>query len=226
MFTRISLFLTSICIGLSVYLFWSSPLSPVAPHRARRLVLKGKLEQAINLLELRAQKSYSSAQREEALWEAAQLAALRLEDPTRGIDLLEQCLQIDDFQYSSEAHSQMALLLFDFAIEESIEHWQKAVTISPDHPQSQIWISKLAMSYELQEDHEKAIETWQLIDDPEIKNVAELALGRLKLTSAPQEAWQHFAVVKDDIYLERAKTAELGQQLARWQIAVQSLAKP
>ena len=117
MLTRVSLFLTSICLGLSIYLFWSSPLSPVAPHKARRLVLKGKIEQAIGLLELRAQKSYSNAQKQEALWEAAQLAALRLEDPTRGIDLLEQCLKINNFQYAAEAHSQMALLLFDFAID-------------------------------------------------------------------------------------------------------------
>jgi tetratricopeptide (TPR) repeat protein len=226
MLARTSLFLTGLSIALGTYLFWSSPLSPVAPHRARKLVLKGKIELAIELLELRARKSYSSSQKEEALWEAAQLAALRLEDPTRGIDLLEKCLRLEQFSHSSEAHAQLALLLYDFAMEEAIEHWQIAIALNPDHPQAQVWLSKLAMSYELKEDSEKAIETWQQIDDPNIRNVAELALGRLKLTTSPEEAYMHFSVVKDDIYLERAKTAELGQELARWQMAYQSVSKP
>ena len=63
------------------------------------------------------------------------------------------------------------------------------------------------------------------VENPSYQSEVHLALGRLQLKEDPLQAYKHFNVVRDDRYLERAKTAELGQQLARWQLAYQQVSQ-
>ena len=70
-----------------------------------------------------------------------------------------------------------------------------------------------------------AILSWKQIQKESYQSEKHLALGRLQLKEDPAEAYKHFNEVRSDTYLERAKTAELGQQLARWQLAYQQVSQ-
>ena len=66
-----------------IQLFWKSPLSPMFPHEVRNLIAAGDVEYAVDLLEWRAENTWSHKIRSDALWEAAQIVFLRLKDKER-----------------------------------------------------------------------------------------------------------------------------------------------
>ena len=64
-----------------------------------------------------------------------------------------------------------------------------------------------------------AILAWkEAVDDPELSSMANLAMGRLQLKTDPNSSLLHFKEAANDDSLERSRTAELGQQLAMWEI--------
>ena len=52
--------------------------------------------------------------------------------------------------------------------------------------------------------------------------MAHLALGRLNLYKDPENAQQHFKEVSEKGSLERKRSAEIGEQLAKWELERQN----
>jgi tetratricopeptide (TPR) repeat protein len=219
MISRLLFLVSSLLVAAAIFFFWASPWSPVIPHRARQKVLQGDVEAAVSMLQWRSENAFSSAVAQESLWEAAQLATLRLDDPTVGIGLLEECLELPDFPYEAQAHSQLAALLSSSDQEEAIRHWTTAIAVEPDHPEAPKWRVRVANGHESLGNIEQAISAWELASVHERFEVpAHLALGRLQLQNDPVDALRHFNAIKDEGSVERARSAELGEQLAKWQI--------
>ena len=59
-------------------LFWKSPLSPMFPYEVRNLIAQGDINYAVDLLEWRAEHTWSNKEQSEALWEAAQIGLFEI----------------------------------------------------------------------------------------------------------------------------------------------------
>jgi hypothetical protein len=208
-----------------IQLFWKSPLSPMFPYEVRNLIATGKIEHAVDLLEWRADKTWSSQIESDALWEAAQIVYLRLQDNERAKGLILRCLSLEHFAYSSEANALLASMYIDTQPKLSIQYWERAVRSHPTHIKVDDWRIRIARTHEELEQIDMAITSWKKVQNESYQSEKHLALGRLQLKEDPVEAYKHFNEVRNDKYLERAKTAELGQQLARWQLAYQQVSQ-
>lgn len=237
MLSRIVFLLT--CFGLAggIAYFWMSPWSPAIPHRARQKVLQGDVTGAINLLTWHADNALSDEVRHESLWYSAQLASLKLKDEQKAIGLLRRCLTEETFPYAVEANAELASLLIDSQPVIAIQHWQNAISLQPDHEKVGEWWLRIATAYERlaspiseeeresltaekKEEYEQlAIIAWnEVIHDKTRENMAHLALGRLNLYRDPASAKKHFQEASATGTLERKRSAEIGEQLAKWEI--------
>ena len=237
MLSRIVFLLT--CFGLAggIAYFWMSPWSPAIPHRARQKVLQGDVNGAIDLLTWHAEHAFADEDRHESLWYSAQLASLKLNDRQKAIGLLRRCLTEETFPYAVDAHAQIASLLIDVQPEIAIQHWQQAIAHDSEHEKVGEWWLRIATTYEKlaspvsqedrdnltedkKEEYEKlAIIAWnEVIHDKTRENMAHLALGRLNLYRDPASAQKHFQEARETGTLERKRSAEIGEQLANWEI--------
>ena len=208
-----------------IQMFWKSPLSPMFPYEVRGIIAKGDIDYAVDLLEWRADKTWSNKIESEALWEAAQLVYLRLKDKDRAESLIQRCLSLEKFPYISEANAILASMYIDAHPKLAIQYWERAVHSNPNHIQADDWRIRIARTHESLDQIDMAIDSWKKVKNVSYQSEVHLALGRLQLREDPLQAYKHFNVVRDDLYLERAKTAELGQQLARWQLAYQQVSQ-
>jgi len=68
-----------------------------------------------------------------------------------------------------------------------------------------------------------AVIAWnEVVQDKSRENMAHLALGRLNLYKDPENAQQHFKEVSEKGSLERKRSAEIGEQLAKWELERQN----
>ena len=206
-------------------LFWKSPLSPMFPYEVRNLIAKGDINYAVDLLEWRAEHTWSNKEQSEALWEAAQLVYLRLKDVQRAESFIQRCLVLEHFTHVSEANALLASMYIDKQPKLSIQYWERAIQATPTHTQADDWRIRIARTHEELGQVDMAILSWKQIQKESYQSEKHLALGRLQLKEDPAAAYKHFNEVRSDTYLERAKTAELGQQLARWQLAYQQVSQ-
>jgi hypothetical protein len=207
-----------------------SPWSPSIPHRARQKVLQGDYDGAIDLLTWHAENAFSTKTRNDSYWQAAQLASFKLEDKTRAIALLRQCLASENFDYLVPANAQLASLIRDKQPEIAIIHWKNAIELDPGNEKAGEWWLRIASTYEklasTTDDEEQkkkfqelAIVAWnEVAEDKNKKNMAHLALGRLQLWNNPKNAKMHFQKAKVDSSTERSRSAEIGEQLADWEL--------
>ena len=208
-----------------IQLFWKSPLSPMFPHEVRNLIAAGDVEYAVDLLEWRAENTWSHKVRSDALWEAAQIVFLRLKDKERAKGLIQRCLILEEFVYPAEANDLLASMHIDIQPKLSIQYWERAIESNPFHSKVDDWRIHIARTHEELGQIDMAILAWKTVQKESYQSEKHLALGRLQLKEDPAEAYNHFKEVRNDKYLERAKTAELGQQLARWQLAYQQVSQ-
>ena len=208
-----------------VQLFWKSPLSPMFPYEVRNLIATGDIELAVDLLEWRAEKTWSRQIESDALWEAAQIVYLRLKDKERAKGLIQRCLSLEEFVYFSEANALLASMYIDTQPKLSIQYWERAVQSNSSHIKADDWRIRIARTHEELGQIDMAILSWKMVKNESYQSEKHLALGRLQLKEDPIEAYKHFNEVRNDKYLERGKTAELGQQLARWQLAYQQVSQ-
>ena len=103
--------------------------------------------------------------------------------------------------------------------EQSIVYWTRAIQAEPEHPEVGAWWVRIANLYEAQGDSNSALLAWrEAADDSDLSSMANLAMGRLQLKTDPSSSLVHFKEAANDISLDRSRTAELGQQLAMWEI--------
>ena len=121
---KVSSFLltTGILVGSFVG-FWYGPWSPNLDHRARNLIVQDHLQEGVDLFLWKAEYALSKEAKHEALWNAARTASLRSESNIQIRDLLNRCLEEENFIYRAEVHAQLATLLFEEQPRESIKHW-------------------------------------------------------------------------------------------------------
>ena len=222
MLARITFIITAVLLISAVVFFWMSPWSPAVPYRARQRVVQGDIHGAVQLLRWRAENAIDPQIHIESLWEAAQLIALKTEDKNQAILLLKRCIHTNQFQHGARAHSYIASLLSSNNPRMAVFHWKQAILLAPDHKDKGRWWVRTASLYERLGEEEDAISAWteaSRID--KVMNMAHLALGRLQLKSNPKEALEHFQAAQEDQSKERSRSAELGAQLARWEIKEQ-----
>jgi len=144
---------------------------------------------------------------------------VRSENNARSRRLLEECLELPDFENKAQALIYLGNIAFTEDPFEGVYIWQKVVKEYPKHPQvAQLWV-RIASEYEILNNIDSAIKAWsEATKYDAIHNMAHLALGRLKLKTDPPAAIEHFKIVKKDKFIERSRAAELGVQLAQWEL--------
>ena len=108
----------------------------------------------------------------------------------------------------------------------SIQYWERAIESNPFHSKADDWQKFISQEHmKIRTDRYGYSKAWKTVQKESYQSEKHLALGRLQLKEDPMEAYNHFKEVRNDKYLERAKTTELGQQLARWQLAYQQVSQ-
>ncbi|MEC7987710.1 MAG: hypothetical protein VX278_21255 [Myxococcota bacterium] len=199
--------------------FWKSPWSPMLEHQINSKIVHSEISDAIELLEWRASYAFSEEIKRDSLWEAAQLSFVRGTDKNRSRRLLEACLDVPNFKNKAQVSIYLGNIAFEEDPFEGLYIWKKVASEYPDHPQAaQLWV-RIAGEYEMLNNTDSAIEAWEKATEyKSVRNMAHLALGRLKLKSDPPAAIEHFKIVKKDKFIERSRAAELGEQLAQWEL--------
>lgn len=188
-------------------------------HKIQQHIVRSEITEAVSLLEWKSQYAFDVHTRKKSLWKAAQLSFLREGDPVRTRRLIKECLDQKYFEETTQARMYLGHLVFDEDPYKALSIWKEALLIDSRFPQSSTMWVQIASEYEILEDVEQAIYAWeQALKYEDVRNTAHLALGRLKIKTNPQEALDHFNVVKTDTFLERTRAAELGKRLAQWEI--------
>lgn len=219
MLARIIFVLTAITLIFTAVFFWRSPWSPAVPHQARQKVVQGDIEGAISLLRWRADNALNATTHIDSLWEAAQLLALKTDKKEQAVSMLKRCIHTANFEHHAMAHAYIASLISESSPRDSIYHWKQAIKLNPNPEESGRWWVRVASTYEQLDESEEAISAWgEATQYEDVVNMANLALGRLLLKANPKQALEHFQAAQEDTSAERSRSAELGAQLARWEI--------
>ena len=210
---------TGLLLSLTFGVYWFGPWSPTLENRARKLIVAGDLEQGVDLFLWKADNALSETQRHEALWNAARLVALRSDSLTWSKELLRRCLDEKNFALRAEAHAQLAAILFEDQPRKAIENWQWALYHGSSLEESTQWRIRLAMALEAEGDIDGAIDIWEeATNESKSARIAHMALGRIHLHNNPEMALHHFQVAQDLAELDRDRPAEIGLQLAKFNI--------
>ena len=217
--SKIKVFFAAFLVFFTVFYFWKSPWSPILEQRIQSKIVADQIDEAIQLLEWRAQYDFNEERRKEDIWQASQLSYIRSNDTDRSRRLLELCLSLPYFSHTTQARIQFGSLTFKENPQEGIIIWEKALEVDADYDgAARLW-ARIASEYELLMDFDNAIRAWEKASKyPEIAHMSHLALGRLKIKGDPQKALEHFQKVKNDKFMERTRAAELGEKLAQWEI--------
>lgn len=216
---KVSSFLltTGILVGSFVG-FWFGPWSPNLDHRARTLIVEDHLEEGVALFQWKAEYAFSKEAKHTALWNAARTAALRSESISWVKELLQRCLEEEDFLYRADVHAQLATLLFEELPRESIKHWEWALFYGHDRDESVSWRVRLAMALEAEGKTTEAIDVWQeALGYPASERMAHMVLGRLLLTDDPDMSVYHFQKAKQ-LTEQQDQAAELGFRVAQFEV--------
>lgn len=212
------IFTTGILIAAFV-VFWYGPWSPNLDHRARKLVVQNQLEEGIELFLWKAEYALSKDEQHTAMWNAARTVALRSNSTVWAKQLLNRCLEEQDFKYRADVHAQLATLLFDEQPREAIRHWEWALYYGADLEESVTWRVRLAMGLESEGKTTEAIDVWrEALSFPASERMAHMVLGRLLLTDDPDMSVYHFQKAKQLTEQQKDQAAELGFKVAQFEL--------
>ena len=218
---KVSSFLltTGILVGSFVG-FWYGPWSPNLDHRARNLIVQDHLEEGVDLFLWKAEYAISKESKHTSMWNAARTAALRSQSSVWVKDLLNQCLEEEDFLYRADVHAQLATLLFEEQPRESIKHWEWALYYGHQKSESVTWRVRLAMALEAEGKTIEAIDVWQeALGYPISARMAHMVLGRLLLEDDPDMSVYHFQKAKQ-LTEQQDQAAELGFRVAQFEVEI------
>lgn len=185
----------ALCV-LGVGAFWLSPWSPEAVDRPALLWGWGFRNLALEAWIQLAHGYASPDTRAEALWRAANLAAIDLEQPQRAVELLRELIRTyPEHTRALEAQERLAAL-YAGALrdpERAAETWQQAAERYPDSPAAGQWWFEAGISYARAQNDERSAEALrQATRHPEVAVDAWLALGSALLAEEPSEAVEAF----------------------------------
>jgi len=218
---KVSSFLltTGILVGSFVG-FWYGPWSPNLDHRARNLIVQDNLEEGVDLFLWKAEYAISKESKHTSMWNAARTAALCSESSVWVKDLLNKCLEEEDFLYRADVHAQLATLLFEEQPRESIKHWEWALYYGHQKEESVTWRVRLAMALEAEGKTIEAIDVWQeALGYPTSARMAHMVLGRLLLEDDPDMSVYHFQKAKQ-LTEQQDQAAELGFRVAQFEVEI------
>lgn len=217
---RVSSFILTTVVLISSFAgFWYGPWSPNLDHRARNLIVQDNLDEGIDLFLWKAEYALSNEVKHTAMWNAARTVALRSESSIWAKQLLDDCLQEEDFLYRAEVHAMLATMMFDEQPKESINHWEWALYFGHQKEESVTWRVRLAMALESEEKTREAIDVWQeALEFPESARMAHMVLGRLLLDKDPDMSVHHFQKAKQLTEQQQDQAAELGFRVAQFEV--------
>jgi len=218
---KVSSFLLTIGILVGSFVgFWYGPWSPNLDHRARNLIVQDHLEEGVDLFLWKAEYAMSKESKHTSMWNAARTAALLSPYNVWVKDLLNQCLEEEDFLYRADVHAQLATLLFEEQPRESIKHWEWALYYGHQKEESVTWRVRLAMALEAEGKTIEAIDVWQeALGYPTSARMAHMVLGRLLLADDPDMSVYHFQKAKQ-LTERQDQAAELGFRVAQFEVEI------
>ncbi|MCB9780430.1 MAG: tetratricopeptide repeat protein [Alphaproteobacteria bacterium] len=180
---------------------WMSPWSPAAMDRAERLAARGDVDGAVAAwLDIADHASGGRAQ--DALWQAAWLASVDVQDPQRSVELLRRFAS--EYPDSDRAPQALARLgtLYQLYLQDPVraaEAWAQAGSTHPDHPDAGRWQLDAGLAFHAAGLPERAVEPLEAATEHDDTRVAaHLALGRLALAGDPAVAYDHYSEALQD----------------------------
>jgi len=211
--------MTAMAVVVAWIVFWVSPISPVALDRTAARAAAGDAEGAVAAYLDQANAYGRTSSRGEALWRAAVITHVTLEQPERAADLLETLIErYPEHKRVVDAHARMGLIHrhHDGDPIRAGMRWVAAASVDPAHPEAGRWMLDAGLAFADAGDVEHALSALQVASSrPQQAVAAWLAQGRLQLQSDPAQAYSDYdAAFRAGADGEARRLAHLGMATA------------
>jgi tetratricopeptide (TPR) repeat protein len=210
---------TAVAVVVVLVSFWMSPISPVALDRTAARAAAGDAEGAVEAYIEQANSYGRVAFRAEALWRAAVITHVTLDQPKRAADLLETLIErYPDHDRVVDAHARMGLIHRHHngdPIRAGLR-WVAAASVDPAHAEAGRWMLDAGLAFADAGDVEHALAALRVAASrPQHAVAAWLAQGRLQLQSDPAQAYSDYdAAFRAGADGEARRLAHLGMATA------------
>ena len=207
-----------VCVGAWL-MFWTSPLSPGALDRTAVKAAAGDAQGAVESYLAQADSIGRDASKGEALWRAAVISHVSLNQPEQAVVLLEQLIErYPNHPRVVEAHARMGMIHRHHhgdPVRAGIR-WVAAASVDPGHPDAGRWMLDAGLSFADAGDVENALAALEVAASrPEHAVASWLAQGRLQLRSDPAQAYSSYdAAFRAGAGGEAKRLAHLGMATA------------
>jgi len=203
----------------ALVVFWMSPVSPIALDRTASQAAAGDAEGAVQAYLDQADSYGRVASRAEALWRAAVITHVTLDEPVRAAELLETLIERHpDHERVVDAHARMGLIHRHHNGDpiRAGMRWVAAASVNPAHPEAGRWMLDAGLAFADAGDVEHSLRALQVAASrPQHAVAAWLAQGRLQLQSDPAQAYSDYdAAFRAGASGEARRLAHLGMATA------------
>ncbi len=187
----------SACLIVGAWLmFWMSPISPAALDRTAAKAAAGDAQGAVESYLAQADSIGRDVPRGEALWRAAVISHVSLDQPEQAVVLLEQLIErYPNHPRVVEAHARMGMIHRHHhgdPVRAGIR-WVAAASVDPGHPDAGRWMLDAGLAFADAGDVENALSALEVAASRPDQAVASwLAQGRLQLRSDPAQAYANY----------------------------------
>ncbi len=177
-------------------LFWMSPLSPAALDRTAVQAAAGDAKGAVESYLAQAESVGRDVSKGEALWRAAVISHVSLDQPEQAVHLLEALIErYPNHPRVVEAHARMGMIHrhhHDDPVRAGIR-WVAAASVDPGHPDAGRWMLDAGLAFADAGDIENALSALAVAASRSEQSVAALlAQGRLQLQDDPAQAYANY----------------------------------
>ena len=199
--------------------FWMSPMSPGALDRTASRAAAGDASGAVEAYLSQADAYGRSASKGEALWRAAVITHVTLNQPESAVELLETLIvRYPNHQRVVEAHARMGMIHRHHHGDpiRAGMRWVAAASVDPGHEDAGRWMLDAGLAFADAGDVENALAALEVAASRPQQAVASwLAQGRLQLRSDPAQAYSNYdAAFRSGAEGEARRLAHLGMATA------------
>ncbi len=210
---------TAVGVVAAWLFFWMSPMSPAALDRTAVQAAAGDAKGAVESYLTQADSVGRDASKGEALWRAAVISHVSLDQPEQAVYLLEELIaRYPTHPRVVEAHARMGMIHRHHhgdPVRAGIR-WVAAASVDQGHPEAGRWMLDAGLAFADAGDTENALSALEVAASrPEQSVAAWLAQGRLQLRSDPAQAYANYdAAFRAGADGEAKRLAHLGMATA------------
>jgi len=208
-------------LGLVVCLIglWASPLSPISLDNSALQATGGSTVEGLEAYLEQSEGWGTEQQRGEAMWRAAVLAHVELQDSQQATRIIENLITtFPDHPRVADAHARMARIhLVDHKDPvQAGARWVAAAAVAPGHADAGRWMLDAGLAFAEAGDTGRAIAALaQAATRPDQTVAARLAQGRMRLGADPAQAYVDYdAAFRGGATGEARRLARLGMATA------------